>query len=60
MRARRRSRPTCFYQRALAIAEKSLPANHPTLAAVRRNYTALLDRLGCADEAAALRVQAPR
>ena len=47
-----------LYQRALAILEKSLPPDHPNLATVRENYAGLLDELGRADEAAALRARA--
>ena len=35
-----------LYERAVAILEKSLPADHPDLATVRVNYAGLLDELG--------------
>ena len=41
----------------IAILEKSLPADHPNLATVREDYAVLLDELGRADEAAALRAK---
>jgi tetratricopeptide (TPR) repeat protein len=44
-----------LYQRAIVILDKSLPADHPNLALVRENYAILLDALGRADKAAALR-----
>jgi hypothetical protein len=47
-----------FFQRALAILDKSLPSDHPNLAVVRENYAPVLDRLGRGDEAAALRAEA--
>src|SRR4051794_37069204 len=47
-----------LYERAIAILEKSLPADHPTLATVRENYAVLLDELGRAAEAAGLRAKA--
>ena len=47
-----------LFQRAIAILGKSLPPDHPNLAAARENYAILLDALGCADEVNALRVQA--
>ena len=33
-----------FFRRAVAILEKSLPADHPTLTRVRQNHVVLLGR----------------
>ena len=47
-----------LYQRALAIIEEALPADHPHQAVVRENYATLLDALGRPAEAAELRARA--
>ena len=43
-----------LYQRALAIAEKALGPEHPTVATLRKNYAASLRAAGRAAEADAL------
>lgn len=47
-----------LYERALAILDRTLPPDHPRQALYRENYATLLDRLGRAEEAAALRAKA--
>ena len=47
-----------LYQRAIAINEKVLPADHPYQALFRENYAALLGALGRTAEAAELRARA--
>lgn len=47
-----------LYRRTLAIDEKALGPEHPNTAACCENYAALLDKMGRAAEAAALRQRA--
>ena len=47
-----------LYQRALAIDEKALGPDHPTVAEDLENYAALLRKMSRLDEALALEVRA--
>jgi tetratricopeptide (TPR) repeat protein len=47
-----------LHQRCLEIIEKALPPDHPHLVRGLRDYAVLLDKLGRAEEAIALRSRA--
>ena len=53
-----RSRANSFYRRALAIWEKALGLEHPTVATALENYALLLREMGRPKEAGQLEARA--